>query len=47
MTIGYIIGGLLVFGFMPAMIYALTSLLDNVYKLEIIDNLTIRWTIIM
>jgi protein-S-isoprenylcysteine O-methyltransferase Ste14 len=47
MIIGYIIGGLLVFGFMPAMIYALTSLLDNVFKLEIINNLTIRWTIII
>lgn len=46
MIIGYIVGGLLVIGFVPTIIYTITSLLDKVYKLEIINNLIIRWTVI-
>ncbi len=47
MIIGYIVGGLLVLVFLPTIIYAITSLLDNVIKLQIINNLTIKWIIII
>ncbi|MBI5294221.1 MAG: isoprenylcysteine carboxylmethyltransferase family protein [Chloroflexi bacterium] len=47
MIIGYIVGGLLVIVLAPSIIYTITSLLDNVYRLEIIQNTTIRWVIII
>jgi protein-S-isoprenylcysteine O-methyltransferase Ste14 len=47
MIIGYIVGGLLVLVLVPSMIYIITSLLDNVYRLVIINNLIIKWIIII
>ena len=47
MIMGYIVGGLLVLGLLPTIIYVITSLLDKVYKVEIINNLIIRWIIII
>jgi protein-S-isoprenylcysteine O-methyltransferase Ste14 len=47
MIMGYIVGGLLVLGLLPTFIYVITSLLDNVYKVQIINNLIIRWIIII
>ena len=47
MIFGYIIGGLLVIVFVPAIIYTITLLLDNVYRLEIIQNSITRWVIII
>ena len=47
MIVGYIVGGLLVIVLAPSIIYLLTSLLDNVYRIEIIQNTIIRWSIII
>jgi len=47
MILGYIVGGLLVIVFTPSIIYIITSLFDNVYRLEIIQNSIIKWIIII
>jgi protein-S-isoprenylcysteine O-methyltransferase Ste14 len=47
MILGYITGGLLVIGLMPSIIYIITSLLDKIYRLEIILNSVIRWVSII
>ncbi len=47
MIVGYIVGGLLVIVLAPSIIYTITSLFDNVYRLEIIQNTIIRWIIII
>ena len=47
MILGYLVGGLLVIVFVPSIIYAITALFDNVYRLEIIQNEAIRWIILM
>ena len=47
MILGYIVGGLLVIVFTPSIIYIITSLFDNVYRIEIIQNTIIRWVIII
>jgi len=46
MIVGYLVGGLLVLVLAPSIIYLITSLYDNVLRLEIIPNPTIRWIII-
>ncbi len=43
MILGYIVGGLLVIVLVPSIIYTITSLFDNVYRIEIIQNTIIRW----
>ncbi len=45
MILGYITGGLLVIVLAPSVIYIITSLFDSVYRIEIIQNSTIRWLI--
>jgi protein-S-isoprenylcysteine O-methyltransferase Ste14 len=47
MILGYIVGGLLVIVLAPSIIYIITSLIDNVYRLEIIQNPIIKWIIII
>ncbi len=47
MILGYIVGGLLVIVLVPSIIYLITSLFDNVYRLEIIQNSIIKWIIII
>ena len=47
MIFGYIVGGLLVIVLVPSIIYTIASLLDNVYRLEIIQNAIIRWVTII
>ena len=47
MILGYIVGGLLVIVLVPSIIYIITSLFDNVYRLEIIRNSIIKWIIII
>ena len=47
MALGYIVGGLLVIVLAPSVIYMITSLFDYVYRIEIVQNTTIRWVIIM
>ena len=47
MILGYIVGGLLVIVLVPSIIYIITSLFDNVYRIEIIQNTIIRWVIIL
>jgi protein-S-isoprenylcysteine O-methyltransferase Ste14 len=47
MILGYIVGGLLVIVLVPSIIYIITSLFDNVYKIEIIQNMIIRRIIIV
>jgi protein-S-isoprenylcysteine O-methyltransferase Ste14 len=47
MILGYFVGGLLVFVLMPSIIYIVSSLFDNVYRIEIIKNTIIRWIIIV
>ncbi len=47
MILGYIVGGLLVIVLVPSIIYIITSLFDNVYRLEIIQNSIIKWIIII
>jgi protein-S-isoprenylcysteine O-methyltransferase Ste14 len=46
MILGYIVGGLLVIVIVPSIIYLITLLFDNVIKLEIFRNSTIKWIII-
>jgi len=46
MILGYIAGGSLVFVLVPLIIYIITSLFDNVYRIEIIQNSIIKWIII-
>jgi protein-S-isoprenylcysteine O-methyltransferase Ste14 len=47
MILGYIVGGSLVIVLVPSIIYLITTLFDNVYRLEIIRNPTIKWIIII
>ena len=47
MILGYIVGGLLVIVLGPSIIYIITSLFDNVYRIEIIQKTIIRWIIII
>jgi protein-S-isoprenylcysteine O-methyltransferase Ste14 len=47
MILGYITGGLLVIVLVPSIIYIITTLLDNVYRLDIIHNPIIKWIIII
>ncbi len=47
MILGYIVGGLLVILLVPSVIYLITSLIDNVYRVEIFRNPIIKWTIII
>jgi len=47
MILGYIAGGLLVIILVPSVIYTITLLLDNIYRLEIIRNPSIRWIFII
>lgn len=47
MILGYIVGGLLVIILAPSIIYIITSLFDNVYRIEIIQKTIIRWSIII
>ena len=47
MILGYIVGGLLVLVLIPSIIYIITSVFDNVYRLEIINNSIIKWIIII
>jgi protein-S-isoprenylcysteine O-methyltransferase Ste14 len=47
MILGYIVGGLLVIVLVPSIIYIITWLFDNVYRIEIIQNTIIRWIIII
>jgi len=47
MILGYIVGGLLVMVLVPSIIYIMTSLFDRVYRIEIIQNVAIRWIILM
>ena len=47
MILGYIVGGLLVIVLVPSIIYTITSLFDEVYRIEIIQNMIIRWIIII
>ena len=46
MILGYIVGGLLVIVLVPSIIYIITSLFDNAYRIEIIRNSIIKWIII-
>ena len=47
MILGYIAGGSLVIVLVPSIIYLITSLFDNVYRLEIIRNPIIKSIIII
>ncbi len=47
MILGYIVGGLLVIVLVPSIIYIITSLFDNVYRFEIIQNPIIKGIIII
>ena len=47
MILGYFVGGLLVFVLMPSIIYIVTSLFDNVYRIEIIQNSFLRLILII
>lgn len=47
MILGYIVGGLLVIVLAPSIIYIITSLFDNVDRIEIIQDTIIRWIIIV
>ncbi len=47
MILGYFVGGLLVLVILPTIIYKITTLFDQLYRLEIIHNSTIRWFLII
>jgi protein-S-isoprenylcysteine O-methyltransferase Ste14 len=42
---GYIVGGLLVLVLVPSVIYLITSLFDNIFRVEIINNPVMKWII--
>jgi protein-S-isoprenylcysteine O-methyltransferase Ste14 len=45
MILGYIVGGLMVLVLVPSIIYLVTFLFDNIYRVEIFNNLVIKWVI--
>lgn len=47
MVLGYIAGGSIVLVIVPSIIYAITSVFDNVYRVEIIPNPLIKWLVII
>jgi len=47
MTLGYILGGLLVLILIPSVIYSLTILTDLIYKIDLVQNITIQWIIVL
>jgi protein-S-isoprenylcysteine O-methyltransferase Ste14 len=46
MVLGYLAGGLLVLGIMPSVIYLVTLLLDDMYRIEIFRNPVLQWIIV-
>ena len=46
MILGYVVGGSLVFVLVPCMIFILTQFADQVYRIEMISNTTVRWSMI-
>ena len=47
MILGYLIGGLLVFGIVPSFFYLFSNLLDRLYRIEITQNQLIKWMLII
>jgi protein-S-isoprenylcysteine O-methyltransferase Ste14 len=47
MILGYIVGGLLVILIVPSVIYFVTILLDNIYKIHIIQNHILQWIFVL
>jgi len=47
MMLGYVLGGLLVLLILPSFIFLVSSLLDQLYRIEIISNQLARWIIII
>jgi protein-S-isoprenylcysteine O-methyltransferase Ste14 len=47
MIFGYIIGGILVIILFPSIIYLASFLLDKLYELELIQNIVLRWIIVI
>ncbi|MCB9284151.1 MAG: isoprenylcysteine carboxylmethyltransferase family protein [Lewinellaceae bacterium] len=47
MLTGYIIGGLLVLGIIPFIIYLITAFADTIYKIEVVQNDLLRWGLIV
>lgn len=47
MILGYIVGGLLVIVLVPSIIYLITSLVDNLFRIEVIPNPTIKLIVII
>lgn len=45
MILGYIIGGLLVIIIIPSIIYLVTNLTDNIFRIEIIQNNNLKWIV--
>lgn len=45
--LGYVLGGLLVLLILPSFIFLVSSLLDQLYRIEIISNQLARWIIII
>lgn len=46
MTLGYIVGGLLVLIIFPSIICLVTFLIDNIFKIEIVRNNHLQWIIV-
>jgi len=47
MILGYIVGGMLVILIVPSIIYFVTILMDNIYKINIIQNHILQWIIVL
>jgi len=47
MILGYLTGGLLVFGIVPSFFYLFSNLLDRLYRIEITQNQLIKWMLII
>jgi len=45
MIIGYVIGGMIVIVLIPSIIYLITTLMDNIYRIEIIQDRTLKWSV--
>ena len=47
MTLGYVLGGLLVLLIFPALIWTATFLMDHVFSITLTGNSTLRWIIVI
>lgn len=45
MILGYVVGGVFVIILIPSIIYLATTLIDDIYKIEIFQDRTLKWSV--